>query len=249
MCLSFKTSNTSWCFRHHRAAWSFFCFIVDPLCFLRPGWLVWELDISASTGRIFVIFATDHGNLRSLHHPNATFPPGNSRQCYDITKGQWWVNSPLVRPAISSGGGGSLDFHDAAGQILFDAAPKDLTMKTCGILPWANWNSTKPSSKVSFFVGLVDDVMWVAHINGIDTYNGWLKCMIIDDNCRYILHTWNIWGWCDAVLLCIVCVFFFVVGESSKGKKFKFGKRLEKNAQQYPDAPCRGIFFPCLHVS
>ena len=41
---------------------------------------------------------------------------------------------------------------------------------------------------------------------------------------------------------CALCVFFFVVGESSKGKKFKFGKRLEKNTQQYPDAPCRGIF-------
>lgn len=74
MCfLSFKTSITSWCFRHHRAASNFFCFIVDPLCFLRPGWLVWELDISASTGRIFGIFATDHGNLRGQHHPMPGF--------------------------------------------------------------------------------------------------------------------------------------------------------------------------------
>lgn len=49
----------------------------------------------------------------------------------------------------------------------------------------------------------------------------------------------------DVMWCCCVCGVFFVVGKCPRWKrwheinekKFKFGKRLEKNTQQYPDAP------------
>lgn len=79
MCfLSFKTSNTSWCFRHHRAASIFFCFIVDPLCFLRPGWLVWDGHLSINRKDLHDL-RNGYWESKGPTPPNATFPPGNSQ--------------------------------------------------------------------------------------------------------------------------------------------------------------------------
>lgn len=156
------------------------------------------------------------------------------------------VNNPLLRLAISCGvwGGAPLASHECGDAETLriwqwrlvgsnlertGAVQNDLRRWTvfCWSMTWMMWCVLKEHAQEMGLIPMMDglNVWWLYWVN------------------VPLFHTWSIRGWCDAVLSCVCC--FFCGGEMSKvkkvawnqQKKFKFGKRLEKNTQQYPDAP------------
>ena len=158
------------------------------------------------------------------------------------------VNNPLIRPAISLGGGGQRAtsipmIHCGWSHFLLDMPPKDLTVKSCGILPWANWSSTKRSSKVSLFCWgwLASWMMWwvlptCSEWDGnIFTYDGWLRFIVIVGKLFHTVH--RAYGdyvmWCCCV---VVCVFVWAKGTVQKEKG---GMKSTKETQAWKETGTR----------
>ena len=166
------------------------------------------------------------------------------------------VNNPLLRLAISCGvwGGAPLASHECG-----DAETLRIWQWRL-VGPYLERTGAVQNDLRRWTVFCWPMMWWcdvcVAHINGIDTYDGWLKCMmIVVGKCSivpYMEHTGMMW--CGVV----VCVVFFlwwgnVQGEKGGMKSTKENQVWKEIGKEHTTIPrCsmgQGIFEPTLGLN